>query len=386
MQKRARRMLIVSRLWRVGFCSLVLMAIGVWAVAPAFASQVEGLFEAQIAVADRSAAQRSEGIKKGLLSVLVKVTGKSDVGASVHGLPTGAQLETMVEQFQYREMAASQASPADEKPQTQLHLWVEFNNAAVMKIVRAAKLPVWDKIRPATLVWLAVQDGAQRQFVETVQYEALKLAAQRQASERGLPLVFPALDGQDMSTLSLIDLWSDVAQPIKQASTRYPAGAILVGRLYRINETQWRAQWSHYLKDEVVHWETRAADQATVMADGVNGAADRLARVYAQVLDDAPESLLRLRLVDVNFEQYAQATKYLESLLQVASVQVAVAKGNEVDLRLIVRGTLESFIDVLDLGGVLLREQSGAAIASTEAQNDGAQRSLLLIYRLKPMQ
>ena len=394
---------------------------------PSSAVQVEGLFSAEVGVYDRSTEQRLEGIRQALEKVLVKVSGNRNVIFVPDIIPSDNEIERLVEQFGYSEIVQDEqeqltdevvddllgveteivtttdelsADATDEvELQPTLKLWVGFDSTAVLRRLQQANLPVWDKTRPLVLVWLAVQEGGERYLLEPELHYDIKEIIEEQAAERGMPIVFPLMDLEDRTFLTASDVWGDFSAPIKQASKRYGADAILVVRLSDEGDSFWRTQWTLYHGDEANHWDSQGDSHAQTLTDGVHNSVDTLARRYAQVLLANLEPPLSMILHGVNhFEDYAKAVNYLEGLTQIASLNVFRVVRNKVEFNLSIRGSLEGLERVIRLGGILAKVDVEVAPQIPEIVEDPFTQEVIsvdslaqqrpsekvLVYRLLP--
>ncbi len=347
-----------------------------------FAYQVDNLFNAEVDVYDRGIEQRREGTRRALEKVLVKVSGIRDLDVISGLIPSDKNIERFVEQFRYEEIELAPVVPdmmntptnplqdttseedglahlsLETEPQNmaKLRLWVAFDSNAVLRLLQQANLPVWDQTRTLSLLWLALQTGSQRYLIEPERHKEVKAIIDDVAASRGLPIVFPLMDLEDQSVLALSDVWGDFADTVKLASKRYRPDSIIVGRVFEESGGFWSARWTLYQGEDVYRWENRADSKEAVIAEGINATADIFARLYSQVLLDNLEPPLALTLLGIrNFDQYAKAVNYLESLTQVASLTITRIHEDQVDFNLTIRGRKEGLERVVELGGVLTR-------------------------------
>ena len=369
--------------------------LGVFLMFPSagVAVEVDGLFNAEVPVFDRGVEQRRAGIKSALEKVLVKVSGNQHVIFVPGIIPPENEIERLVEQFGYSEIeydetelvsdenvdlqlnddteflqAESDEAQEDplseqaEEPKPTLNLWVGFDSNAVLKRLQQANLPVWDRTRPLTLVWVAVQDGGERYLLEPELHLDIKDVMDAQAAERGMPIAFPLMDLEDRTLLTPTDVWGDFGDAIMLASQRYGADAVLVVRLSNEGDAFWRARWTLYHGDESNHWESTGENQEQSLTQGLHSSADTLASRYAQVLLANLEPPLTMTLHGINqFDHYAKAINYLESLTQIASLDVFRVTQNKLELNLSIRGNRDGLEKVIRLGGVLAKMEAEVA-------------------------
>lgn len=380
----------------------------------ALGAQVEGLFNAEVEVFDRSSQERKAGIRKAFEKVLIKVSGNRNVVFVPGIIPEDQEIETLVEQFGYSEIERieedisseddmadmSLSTPEEAEPEPSLVLWVGFDSGAVLRRLQQVNLPVWDKTRPLSLLWLVVQEESSRYLFEPETHLELRETLETQAAERGLPLAFPLMDLEDTTALTPTDVWGDFSDVVNTASQRYRADSVIVGRLNHFGEGFWHARWTLYEGGEAQRWETQGEGQHQVLEEGIHGVADILARRYAQVLLTDLEPPLMLILEGVaDFKHYARAVTYLESLTQIATMAVQRVAENRVEFKLSLRGSRAGFEQVLALGDVLQKveiTETAPAVEVVEDPLDAAESMMKkelvgetverspLVYRLVP--
>jgi hypothetical protein len=346
------------------------------------AAEVRDLYAAEVTIASMgSTADRETAVREALAVVLVKVTGDRDVATRPGVAGMLAQASSYMEQFEYRKVALPVPESGAEKmlddalleapsvndfaseqmltaeptePAEALHLRVVFDEMAVNRMLQQLALPIWGKTRPVVLVWLAVQEGMQRYLLDAELNSDLRDQVLEHAGLRGMPLVFPLMDLEDRANINISDVWGNFSDTIMSASGRYHTDVILVGRVHQAGDAIWRGRWALYQQDGTLNWETEGGTLDQVLAGGVDGGADYLARQYAQVLTTVASQEVVVNVAGVeNLAQYARTLDYLESLNQIASLQVAEVSANDLYLRIAIRGTVEGLGKTIELGDVL---------------------------------
>jgi hypothetical protein len=217
-------------------------------------------------------------------------------------------------------------------------LQVGFDNLSIDRLLSEAGLPIWGRERPATLVVLAL-DEAGGAWLSGDAASVDKERVEKAARERGLPLLWGALDGQDHSALSA---GAGSAASWAQIAARNGANAVLVGRGSR---------------NGAVHWTLATTDGVQqrngALEDGVHLAADAFAAVFA-----ATGSSLREVTVDVSgitdLNAYARTLNYLEQMTLVRAVGVEQVVGDTLRLKLGVRGDVQTLRRALALDNRLV--------------------------------
>jgi len=210
---------------------------------PAGAVEVPTLYTAEVAFDQDADDPRAEAYEAALREILLRVSGSelaSDAQTVAELFPNPA---SFVMQFR---------SGAEET------LWVSFDGQAIEQTLRNAGQTVWGAERPLTLVWLAVDwgqgereiiaaDDADRTRFRSRSIDRNRLVRERVleiAGRRGLPLVFPLLDTTDLQMVTFTDIWGGFDEMILNASERYEANSILIGRI-RPSSSQ-SSRWTYY--------------------------------------------------------------------------------------------------------------------------------------------
>ncbi|MBI5451655.1 MAG: DUF2066 domain-containing protein [Gammaproteobacteria bacterium] len=344
---------------------------------PALAGELGNLYQAQVPVEGQGEEARLQAVRQALGDVLVKVCGSRqvlDIPAAQGVLDDAMQY---VQQFNYQS-AESRPGAAGATAQ---QLEVVFDEQAVNRTLREQSLPLWGKSRPVTLVWLAVDDNGNRQVIGADNRPEWRLLLESAASQRGVPLRFPAMDGEDQRALAATDLWGEAQQGLQTAAARYQPGAVLVGRLTRRGPDLWQARWMLYLDGTWLPWQTEDGLVA-VLADGVEGAGDRLGERYASKRPAGGAHNVYLTVHGIpTLWTYARVMKYLAGLDPVTGVQVSSIQGRDMTFVLAVRGDRQALQQTIGFG-TLLAPLSGSAGPDTTAAPQ--QDDQPLEYRLVP--
>jgi len=326
---------------------VALTAVLALVLACADAAEVDRLHEAEVTVSGTGDGERAQALGEALRAVLVKVSGERhpETRAPVReamGDPAG-----YVSQFQYRSGREGA-----------LRLWARFDPVGVQRLLTEAGLPIWGRVRPALLVWLALEDGESRRLVDGDDPAAAALAGAAEA--RGLPLIVPLLDLEDRARLSAGDVWAGFDERILEASRRYAPEGIVVARVERAADGLWAGRWALWLEEgHAGEWQARGESLAAALAAGVGEAADRLAVRYARTALGA-EAKLELVVRDVQtVGDYARALDYLRTLDGVTRVDVLGVEAERVRFAVEARLGAEGLRQMIALGRTLSVEESG---------------------------
>lgn len=292
---------------------------------------VSGLYEAVVRPADRS---RDAAFVEALRQVAVRVTGSRDAAERL--LASNPNPARYVTKFSYQSDGAAA---------------VAFDATAFDRLLTEAALPIWGRERPAVAVWLAAADPSGRlTWKNSLEMPAEREAIERTAQARGVPIVWPFMDAADVAGASAA-LAAPTYEGLMQTSARYRADAVLVGVVARDGAVRWSFAFNNSV-----------TDRTTTIEEGIHMAADRCAQLLA--IAPGALSVIALQVTGIqDLDAYARVLTYLEGLTLVAAggVSVEQLRGEELDLRLKVRGDAEALRRTLALGRRLVETNAGDA-------------------------
>lgn len=316
---------------------------------PAVAVEVPTLFTAEVPLDRNAKDPRKTAYEQALMMVLLRVSGSeltADRGAVRELFPNpGAYV------MQYRSGARDS-------------IWVSFDGQAIEDTLRNAGQTVWGAERPLTLVWLAVDwgqgsreivaaDDPDRAAGKSRSIDRNKRLRERildAAEKRGLPLVFPLLDTVDLQSVTFSDIWGGFDERIIDASKRYDANSILIGRI-RTSSSR-RENWSYYFSGDERSW--NGPPEAIVAQ-----VADLLGAEFA-VGGDAPVESVSLSVAGIaSVEAYGSLQRLLAEVSLIESFVITEVVGDRVQYRVDVRGGADRLRRALRFNGLI--EQDGIA-------------------------
>jgi hypothetical protein len=321
----------------------------------ASASQVTGLYSAEVPVAGQTAEQRTEGIVRAFAQMLVKVTGNRQIAQrpELQGdLPLAPRY---VQQYRYRLLSdqVPAANLTDTEEAGRL-LMVQFDENAVQRLLRDRRLPVWGDNRPSGLVWLGFEGQGQRRVMRPEGDGQLLNVMTQTADKRGIPLMLPLMDLEDQAGVQVADLWGDFELNIRRASERYSPDLIVTGKLTQLSGGLWRAAWSLYHGQRVSRWQDEGTNPSLLASEGVERITDILAERYAPVAGEGSLSRVRLRVSGVvDLKQYAGVGHFLQSQSSVEQAEILTAEPDSITFDLRVRGGVQVLEQGLALGGLI---------------------------------
>ena len=214
---------------------------------------VEDLYRAEIAVSDRSRAERERAFALALRRVFIRLGGSDLVLQEPRIRRIIANARTRVRAYRYR-----LRPPTEEKPGGGHWLSVEFFGKQLTELFNELGLPLWGQERAETLVWLTVVDERGTRQLGVSDSGPIIDLLQQQSRKKGTPLLFPLLDIDDIAALRVLSGFegsahADIA-PFIRASQRYDAPAVLLGALRKVGNEQdsWEAEWALLFGGDVI--------------------------------------------------------------------------------------------------------------------------------------
>jgi hypothetical protein len=340
------------------------------ATAPAKPKPVRdpALYKAEVALNSQGAAERANATARGLLQVIVKLTGNPQAGNNP------AIRRALGSAADYVTDSATATAASDREGNTAVGgapiykttLAVEFDPAAVDFLIAGAGLKYWTGARPKPLLWLAIDDGRGPRLVSAQQINVVRPLAAR-GLERGLRFLLPSGTGPENAAVGAI--WKLDAGALQPLSARYRNDTQLVGKVYR-SVSGWSAWWALFQGGaEIARWPVTSADPKAVIAAGADGAADALAKRDAVNLDTGPAGLYAIEVSGVRRQDdYLRLMRYLQGLSVVRRVNVLQADPERVLLQLDLSLGVRGFRTLVATGNVL----EAIAAAPEPVHADGA--------------
>jgi len=241
-------------------------------------------------------------------------------------------------------------------------LWVRFDGTALEEVLSRNGQPVWGSERPLTLIWLAVDwgqgereiigaDDPERSDDEARTIDRNRLLRQRVldvAERRGLPVAFPLLDTEDLARVTFPDIWGGFDELILDASRRYEANSVLIGRVRA--DTGQRNRWTYNFAGEERAWTGEPELVVSLVAD-------MLAAEFA-IGGDATLKSVELSVAGINtVDAYGSVQQMLSGLNVVESFAIASVDGDRILYRVEAHGGAERLARALRLIGLIEQDR-----------------------------
>lgn len=291
----------------VQLCWLCLLCFNVSAV------EMNGLYTAQIAVQTQTYQERQKAYKKAIEMVFIRISGdpnisnNSDIKNAINN-PT-----RYLSQYQFQHVDG------------QLYLKAQFNNKAINQQIRATGGTIWGSRRPQLIWWLALEnDNAQRNIVADGNHNEITRSVFEQSRVRGIASLFPLVDFDDLMLISLSDIWGRFDEPALNASERYQAEVVILGKIFQqkaqdsVSSQAWFAQLSLIDGNQSHPLLINANDKKTLMNKVVDEVANLLAQKYSIKASDVTTEDLSLTVE--NIDNAAEAILIQDFLATISAV------------------------------------------------------------------
>ncbi|MCH7854848.1 MAG: DUF2066 domain-containing protein [Proteobacteria bacterium] len=349
--------------------ALALTAGAIYAPPLAWGVEMESLYTVEVPFDRQAPDARSDAYARAVGEVLVRVT----------GLENAASSEDILSLFPNPARYVLQFRPGENES-----LVVSLDGPAMERVLRQAGEPVWGSDRPLILVWLAVDwGGGEREIVAADAPEPafgasrsidrnrlLRERVQAVAKRRGIPVVFPLVDTEDLESLRFSDIWGGFDDAVIAASRRYGTTSVLVGR---IRAEEWlRDRWTFYFGDQERQW-TGTPEMA------VNELANVIAAQFAY-RGDAPVETVALSISGIgSIYAYGAVQQFLQDLSVIDSYRLDIASGNEILFQVQIQGGRDRLAAALEFSGIL--ERNNWLDAGSFYDTSSTPRSLEFVYR-----
>ena len=216
------------------FILLLFVIIDLITLFPAQAVEVNDIYQASVAVNSQTSRDRTFALKKALAAVMLKVGGEKSVLENDLLKKALKNHQLYLNQYRYQNKTVRVENNTDSTVLTknkQLFLLASFNEDKINQLFQQANLPLWGSLRPQVLLWLIDENGFKRTIMSNSTDSALPYMVNNFSEQRGLPIMMPLMDLTDASQIKLSDIWGRFEQPVREASARYFAEAIVVMRI-----------------------------------------------------------------------------------------------------------------------------------------------------------
>lgn len=329
---------------RLALLGALLLSLVSW---PAFAQQVD-LYRADMLVVDQSQRERTQAAVDGLAEVVVRASGQPQVLEDPRVINALRDASNYLVEWRYENTGETLDANGEQVPAWRLVL--RYSGNAIEKLLRDLRLPIWPANRPSMLMWLIVDSLEGRSRVSASSHPEVLEATQAAARRRGIPLIKPLMDLEDQVALSAETLWRLDQDAIRQASERYPADSVLVGRLTETSQGQWRAGWVLMHRGRSTAFDSSGEEVADVVAAGIDQIANHFFQLYGITPSAVDSEALLLQVDGVeDFANYTRFMNYLQRLAVIRRHDLVAVHGSSVLLYIYLQGDVTLLRDALAL-------------------------------------
>jgi hypothetical protein len=319
---------------------------------PVNASVMHDLYEARVAISDQTLKSQEVAVRNGFKQVLIKVSGTKQLLASEQIEQKIKRAKDFIHTYRF------------EKSNEQLYFVVSFDSQRLDKMIRDAGFPIWDKRRPDTILWFVVKDpsSGHRQLVTEFDYPELLAQTYVAAATRGIQVVNPLLDLDDLQQINSYDVWGGFVQRLAQASERYGVKNVLSARLYQSSVSDdinspasfepWTADWTMLYGGRLLSGQVQQASPELTVQAVIDALADNLAARYAIDISKLDPGALKTNVKIMNLgslQHYANIVNFLDSLSVVNKASLIMLQGPVATFELDLLGSIDDFVNAMSL-------------------------------------
>lgn len=297
------------------------------------------LYSIRLPISDYSETSREAAFRDGLEALMIRVTGKRYLDISEHTSLKPQAILGFVQQYRYH------ADEADTQPK---EIELLYDKASVNKLLQKAQLPIWNEERPSLLMWLVVQQGGERRLVTDSELTPWLETLRTQANLRGLPIILPLGDISDAQNVDVSDLWGGFHQKVINASTRYQADMVLVGKL-RDEGGVWASDWSLFSDYPRLDWQLTSRTQGSLMQELVDALLEPVGQRYVMPTNKSGRAEVLLEVSGVvTLPQVNYLMNQLNALSPVTQASLYKARPDSIQFRLVVDGNKTTLLRAIE--------------------------------------
>jgi hypothetical protein len=279
----------------------------------AYGAVVAHLYDVTLPVQSQSEDEWQSLVQQGLSQVLERTCGNTNVSTQPQVKKALDSAQDYVEQYAYEGN----------------NLTIKYSPDLVNQLLEKTGQSVWGQRRPNVVLWLAIEDNQQRRIVGAETDPTLHTYLTQFAKQKGIPLILPLMDLEDMSAVTVTDVWGQFPSVLSQASERYGAQIILLGRvMHHANSANvWEGNWQLLTRVDLPSWNVQAASLEEVLAQGISQSTQYLKTNPAQSNQKAVRAtrgkpfLIGIEGIQSS-NDFAEIEKYLKGLDQVVDVNI----------------------------------------------------------------
>lgn len=318
------------------------------------AVEVKDLYQAQVIVDNQSDNVRRDAIKQAMFNVLVKVSGTTTVSENPVLKQAIRQPSNYFLQYRYESIDDAR------------YLIVDFDEDKVNHLFFQAKKAIWGRLRPQILMWLIEEDGLSRKIISSSDDSFIAKKIKSLTKARGLPVIQPLMDLEDLNKVSVSELWGRFIEPTYIASERYLPEKVLIVRVSKnvshgienctvCDESGYVIDWS-IIEDQqqLFSQPYEGINSDVLLPQLVNDLTTHIYQQYA--LEVTADNDI---FIDVNnitrLTDYADVSVFLSELSSVQHVVLTEVNGTHYRFKLTIAGSKSALLASLKLSRQLVQ-------------------------------
>lgn len=337
------------------------------------AVEIDQLDSSTVTVDSRANNDRASALQQALFNVLLLNSGAKELRGNAQIQTALANASSLVVQYSYEQSAEG------------LQLKATFEHDKVISLLREAGMPVWGKQRPLTLVWLASDTDGERHLVADESVAEERQAFAKASSVRGIPVMFPLLDLDDLMAVNVNDVRGQFADTVGNASARYQADYFAMVTFDTNADNQVHYQVSLFARSALatpyaaalVNRSGDAADRNTAIDEIMLSLSDYFVQQYA-VTDSGQADVAQIEFSNVaHMRQLVDIESFFSQLSAVKNFYIKSVQGNHVIYQLQLFGSRDDLSNVLRLEQRIRLDES----QPMSSPMDSSSNNLIGIYR-----
>ena len=317
---------------------------------PTKAAEVTHLYQSSTPVKTQSIDERNEKAATLFKQVLIKLVGDESILDENKLKPILANAQASIQQYEYIDNNALRHNPTTSDD---LSLKLTFDKSAVDNVLKQLNLPKWGKVRPDILVWISSEVNGERtlQGLENMP-QSLFLPLQNVSDQRGLPILIPLNDLEDLKYVNADKVGAVDESAIQKASQRYKADDVLVMNIKQKNN-QTMIRWQLGFGDSSIKWTSEGFNDAAIKK-GFAFLVNTIAKRYKSDSFSSDEQTIHIVIQGVNnYADFNRVFKTVNDIDEIDSVKTESINGGILKLVISFSGDGSTLKRLLEVGNVL---------------------------------
>ncbi|MGB0893514.1 MAG: DUF2066 domain-containing protein [Parashewanella sp.] len=315
------------------------------------AVSVNGLDRASVPVNSQSFSQRKFGYKTALKQVLLKNSGSESIFDNTLIKQAVAKPEPYISQFSF-------VGSNDN-----LMLEVAFVHQKIIELLKHAGVPIWGNQRPQTIFWIVQQNQNESTILSDDPSNEFIHALKQTADSSGIPIAFPLMDFDEITSISAADINGLFLDKIPQASSRYQAEYfVLLSVSEKFDGIDFELNVYPQQQDDVRRPVLTKSGQVESYQKLSIFLVNALSNLYSQtfsITGNDELSKINIAFDDiVNLKQAMSVEKYINNLSIVKSAFIAGLSGSRLRLELTLYGSQGDLQRILALDPKVSSQQN----------------------------